>query len=282
MIDNVSLDYLKIFHSVAKNQNLTRASEGLHISQPAITQTIKKLEDVFGIKLFIRTKRGVILTKEGEGLFNLTNNLELNIKNIDKYLSSVNGYDSGEIIVGCGGNIAKKVIVPAFKVFHKKYPNVKLIQHENTQDEMLNMLKLGKIDLCVSQKCDCDEDLCFTHLFNEGHVFVCTKEYLLSKADVDYEYIVQAKGSYSRKIFDNYLAENAKICVENAGYSLSKTLCLNDVGVAILPSYFVEDELKNGTLVEVHKELNMPVVEYGYYVNSGYITKILKEFIKYL
>ena len=56
---NINLEYYKIFYEVAKEQNITKASENLHISQPAISKTIKLLEEKLGGTLFVRTKKGV-------------------------------------------------------------------------------------------------------------------------------------------------------------------------------------------------------------------------------
>lgn len=282
MIENINLEYLRIFYHVAKCGNLTRASEILHISQPAITQTIKKLEDTIGITLFIRTKRGVILTKDGENIYEMVGNLEVSVKNINNYLQLADELNSGELVVASGGNIARKVIVSAFKKFHKEHPNIKLIQYENTQDEMLNELKNGRIDICISQHCECEDNIKFTHLFDEKHIFVCSKEYYDGVLESAYTYIIQAKGSYSRKIFDSVFEDGAKICVENVGYNLAKAFCLDGVGVALLPSYLVEDEIKCRKLIEVHKNFMLPTVQYGYFVNKNYKTKVLLEFIKYI
>ena len=64
----INLELYKIFYIVAEKENITKASDELHISQPAITKQIKNLEDSLGFDLFIRTKRGVILTEEGKAI----------------------------------------------------------------------------------------------------------------------------------------------------------------------------------------------------------------------
>ena len=66
---NISLDWYKIFCEVAKKKNITVAAENLCISQPAVSQTIKQLEESLNAELFLRTKKGVTLTKEGEVLY---------------------------------------------------------------------------------------------------------------------------------------------------------------------------------------------------------------------
>lgn len=64
-----SLDYYRIFYYVAKYRNFTRAADVLLTSQPTVTRTIKNLESDLGCRLFIRGKRGVTLTTEGELLY---------------------------------------------------------------------------------------------------------------------------------------------------------------------------------------------------------------------
>ena len=63
---NINFELYRIFYVVANNGNITKASEELNISQPAISKSIKNLEDQLGGALFTRTKRGVILTEEGK------------------------------------------------------------------------------------------------------------------------------------------------------------------------------------------------------------------------
>ena len=67
---DVNYELYKVFYYVAKNKNLSKAANDLFISQPAVSQALKKLEEELGIKLFYRTKTGMNLTEDGEVLFN--------------------------------------------------------------------------------------------------------------------------------------------------------------------------------------------------------------------
>ena len=67
---NVNFELYRIFYAVANAKNITKAAEQLMISQPAISKSIKKLEEQLGGQLFVRTKRGVILTDEGREFYN--------------------------------------------------------------------------------------------------------------------------------------------------------------------------------------------------------------------
>lgn len=66
---SVSYDYYKIFYYVAKYRNITAAANALFLSQPTVSRTIQNLETELGCQLFIRSKKGVVLTPEGEILY---------------------------------------------------------------------------------------------------------------------------------------------------------------------------------------------------------------------
>ena len=78
---NIDFELYRIFYTVANNKNITKAAEELNISQPAISKSIKNLEEQLGGQLFVRTKRGVILTNEGREFYNY-------IKQAIEYISS--------------------------------------------------------------------------------------------------------------------------------------------------------------------------------------------------
>ena len=67
---NIDFELYRVFYTVANNGNITKASEELNISQPAISKSIKNLEEQLGGQLFVRTKRGVVLTEEGKEFYN--------------------------------------------------------------------------------------------------------------------------------------------------------------------------------------------------------------------
>ena len=94
---NINLDSYNVFYAVAKSGNITKASNILHISQPAITKQIKNLEEELGFQLFIRTKRGVILTSNGEKVYEQIKEAMKYIKNIENISNSLNKLETGTL-----------------------------------------------------------------------------------------------------------------------------------------------------------------------------------------
>ena len=152
---NVDLELYKVFYVVAKNKHMTKASEELHISQPAISQSIKKLEEQLGGTLFLRSNKGMELTEEGKMFYEYVKGaLEL-INNAENEFTSFKDLSKGEIKIGCSTTLTKLVLLDTIKEFHLKYPNININVTNDLTSNLINDLKLGKLDFVI---------------FNEGNV----------------------------------------------------------------------------------------------------------------
>ena len=101
---NINLELYKVFYVVAKNKHMTKASEELHISQPAISQSIKKLEEELGGTLFIRSNKGMELTSEGKMFYDyIKSALEL-IQNAENEFTLFKDLSKGSIKLGASRN----------------------------------------------------------------------------------------------------------------------------------------------------------------------------------
>ena len=105
---------------------MTKASEELHISQPAISQSIKKLEDQLGGTLFSRSNKGMELTEEGKMFYEYVKSaLEL-INNTETEFASFKDLTKGKIKIGCSTTLTKLILIDILKEFHKDYPNISI------------------------------------------------------------------------------------------------------------------------------------------------------------
>lgn len=112
MLDNINLNLLKYFYEVVNTKNITKASENLCVSQPAITKAIKDLENELNVKLLLRSKKGVTPTTEGEILYehikDMFNNLKRTFNTIENTKTS-------------GGNLYIGATTTNFLEFIKKH-----------------------------------------------------------------------------------------------------------------------------------------------------------------
>lgn len=143
---NISYDWYKIFYEVAKTKNITDASKNLYVSQPAVSQIIKQLEEKLKVELFIRTQKGVGLTKEGEILYNYISAAIEKIIIGEKKLEEQINLESGEIRIGSSDMCLKYYLLPYLEEFQVKYPKIKINITNCPTPETIKLLEEDKID----------------------------------------------------------------------------------------------------------------------------------------
>ena len=147
---NIDFNTYKVFYAVAKYESFSKAASELYISQPAISYSIKKLEDELNTKLFIRLNRGIKLTDAGEKLKFYVENALNNLVAAHKELSE--GEDNqltGEVTIGIHSNIGTVLLPKIVKKFSEKYPNTKINIYNSTTKEMKELFKNHQIDILI-------------------------------------------------------------------------------------------------------------------------------------
>ena len=112
---NINFEYYKIFYNVAKNKNITKTANELMISQPAISKSIKNLEEQIGCTLFIRNKAGVSLTEEGKVLYEEIKNAINIIDNAEEKIDEMINLESGTLNIGINNTLTQKYLLPYIK-----------------------------------------------------------------------------------------------------------------------------------------------------------------------
>lgn len=143
----INLELYRIFAIVANEENLTRASNILHISQPAVTKHIKNLENELNVKLFKRCKYGMILTDNGKKLY-LQIKDSINILNKAELLFN----ESRDINLGSHINMLSRMFSKAISKYYKEFSNSTINVTNDSFDNMLSMLERQKLDLVLSKK----------------------------------------------------------------------------------------------------------------------------------
>lgn len=290
MIDNISLDSLKIFYEVANQKNITQASRVLYISQPAITQSINKLEDQLNTKLFVRHSKGVELTYVGGLVYNKVVQALGSINQIDKILEQESNFLQGQLVIGCGTTLAKELLVQSLVSFMTKYPHITVKIKDITYDEMLFGLQTGQLDLCLVQQNQKEQTYTFKKAFETNYVLVAGEGLSVPNIKTfdqlnNYTFVAQDIESHSRQVFNKFLNEYAvvpKQLHEVSGYNLVKELCVLGVGLGFIPEYLVKKEIESGKLKTVSLPSELYGIKYGYLYNENFLNKIGQEFLKFL
>lgn len=290
----INLELYRIFYVVAETKNITKASEILNISQPAVTKHIKNLESELGNPLFIRTKKGVILNEYGEKIFlNVKQALNL-LSESEKEISKYKSLNKGTIKIGISTTLARKYLLKYIKKFHETYPNIVIDIYTDATKDLIKQLKNGVIDIIISKfPHNRDNDLNYIYLGKTKYIFVASEEYsFLSdetipiKKLVNYPLLLQKTPSNSRDNIEKYLKEN-NIHIEPKMNIASSNLLVDFIrlgyGIGYVTKLYVEEELKEKKLFEIKVIPDTDEISYGIILlKNNVMTSHCKKFIDYL
>ena len=140
---------LKYFLTVAREGNITRAAELLHITQPTLSRQLMQLEDELGAVLFIRGKRKMVLTEEGMVLKRRAEEIIILSEKAELEVGSQSHDISGEIAIGCGVTEATQTMGKLIKKFSEIYPHVSFRIRNGNSDFILENIDNGLLDIGV-------------------------------------------------------------------------------------------------------------------------------------
>jgi DNA-binding transcriptional LysR family regulator len=136
---------LTVFRTVAKHLSYTRAAETLYLSQPAVAQQVKSLEQILGLPLFSRSGRGIVLTPAGQEFLILVDRLLTNLTETAPVVHDIHTLKRGSVMIGASISAGTYVVPPLLGSFHALYPRIHLtllVAHRHTIEEDLLAYKL--------------------------------------------------------------------------------------------------------------------------------------------
>lgn len=287
---NINLELYRIFYKVAKNKHMTKASEELHISQPSISQSIKKLEDELGGTLFLRSNKGMELTSEGKMFFEYVKGaLEL-INNAENEFTSFKDLSKGEIKIGVSTTLTKLILLEPLKKFHLDYPNINISITNDLTSNLVNDLKLGKLDFIIFNESNIKEsnlELLKLKESKQGFMYnpAFYKDDITSFKDLNkYPLILQKTQSNSRKLLD-YISLNNNAILKPKMEVVSQDLITEFVNIGLGIGFVIIDlaNKKFDNLKELHINKKIPNINIYLATNKSIsLTFASKTFIKYL
>ena len=287
---NVDLELYRVFYAVAKHKNMTKASEELHISQPAISQSIKKLEDQLGGTLFLRSNKGMGLTEEGKMFYEYVKGaLEL-INNAENEFTSFKDLSKGEIKIGCSTTLTKLVLMNALKDFHLDYPNININITNDLTSNLINDLKLGKLDFVIFNESNIKEtNLNLEKIKELKQGFIYNPKFYDDNVNNfedlnEIPLILQKEESNSRKLLDYVaLQNNVKLISKMEVVSQELITEFTNIGLGI--GFTIIDLAKRNYKNIKELNINKKIPNINIYLatnKSVSLTFASKMFIKYL
>ena len=287
---NINLELYRIFYVVAKHKHMTKASEELHISQPAISQSIKKLEEQLDGTLFLRSNKGMELTEEGKMFYEYVKGALDLINNAENEFTSFKDLSKGEIKIGCSSTLTKLILLETLKDFHKEFPNINVNITNDLTTNLINDLKLGKLDFVIFNESNIKEtNLNLEKIKELKQGFIYNPDYYKDEINTFKELnnlplILQKEESNSRKLLD-YIALNNNVKLRPKMEVVSQELITEFTNIGLGIGFVIIDLAKRNfkDLKELKINKKIPKIKVYLATNKSVsLTFASKTFIKYL
>lgn len=288
----VNLELYRVFYTVAKCGSLTKAAEQLFISQPAVSQAIKQLENQLGTPLFNRTHRGMELSAQGGKLIykQVEDALTL-LDDAENKLLSLQTEATGTIKIGATDSIFSHVLADKIVEFNSRYPAVKIELVTGTTPETLGWLKENKCDVAFINLPVDDKDVNFTgtvaHLsdvFVAGKKFGQLKGQEISLSDLQQFPLLMIEGNtVARRALHSYtqtLGIRLQPDIEVENWDLMLKFAVKGMGIGCIPREYATDLIESGDLFEVNVVPKLPVRGVGIALQKNVpVQYALKQFL---
>ena len=290
----MNYEHYKVFLYVAKYKSATRAAKELFTSQPAVTRSIKLLEDDLGCHLFIRSKYGMELTSEGETLFNYVNSGFSIIEQGEEIVSKTTSVDSGQISIGSTITALDEFLFEFIGEFHDKHPNVKYKLFTQSSNQTIQKLTSGQIDIAFittpylksdSQTMIRIKD--FENVAVAGNSFKYLKDKSLSLEDLSKLPFVLLNQHMQLREYVDELFQKHNLYVEptveiDSAHMITK-MVKNNYGIGITPLSLVEESIKKGEIFTLKLKEPLPLREVVAIIDKNHPqSPLLKTFINEL
>lgn len=251
------------FYRTALIKNITKAAEEIHISQPALSKSIAKLEDKVGSQLFYRNPKGVELTQAGKILFDGVKQSMDIMDRTFRQISKISYSDCGEITIGGGDDLFIYFMLPIIKEYCNMYPNVVIreIIHSNSQHTISSLLQRN-IDIGLLNKYVNNDKLEFLKITQMHEVVVAGEKYsaLAKLAPLDWNVlsefpiIMHCENTYTRQMFDKKMKEfgvHLNASMEVGSTAIMLNLVLQNMGLAIVTKEIAQMDYRYSQLTEI-------------------------------
>jgi DNA-binding transcriptional LysR family regulator len=290
---DISFELYKIFYYCAQNKSFSVAAQKLFISQSAVSQAIKSLENQLGTTLFFRKSRNIQLTKEGELLFSYISQAYNFIKGAEDRLEEIQGLSAGEIRIGVSDSICKYFVMPYIKKFGQQYPNIMIKVINRTTPQLLDVLKSGLVDMVISTLPVNEKVFNSAPFIEVNDIFVASRKFAvlqnrkISLEELNqYPLVMLQSDSSTRKVIDAFFAKHGLTCspeIELESLDLLVEFAKIGTGVSYVLKESALEAIESGALFEVQIEESLPKRDIGVVtMRNVLLSKAVNTFIDIL
>ena len=242
-------DKLRIFHAVADAGSLTHAGDVLHLSQSAVSRQIRALEESLNTTLFHRHARGLILTEQGELLFDATSTMSRRLETAAARIRDSEEEVFGELRVTTTTGFGSLWLAPRLPHLYEKYPDLKI---DLMLEERVLDLPMREADVAIRMKEPSQADLIRRKLMSVNMRLYATPEYLEKRGTPETMGDLSPHRLICQNVNATQVSAGAKLVQELLTHDIHNTLTVNNyfgvlqavqagLGIGVLPDYVIED-----------------------------------------
>jgi DNA-binding transcriptional LysR family regulator len=287
---------LRVFCTVAETRSFSKASEIIHLTQPAVSLQIQALEETYETKLFDRSSSTVMLTPAGEVLYKFAKEILTLYAQADKDIGEITGLVKGSISIGASTTVGNYLLPLVISDFKRKNPKIKIHLQVGNTKRIVELLNAGNLDLgivegevskykIISEKLLADE---LVLIVPTHHVWAKKKD--LSMLDLIKEpYISREEGSGTRQVIEKHLNKKG-ITIQNMNITtiLGSTEAIKEavesgIGVSIVSKWAVRREYKYGSIKPLKFKEGKLLRDFSLVFNKNTVTSYaVDEFLAFL
>ncbi len=286
---NINLNLYKTFYEVAKYGSISEAAKKTYTSQPALSKSIKKLEQDLGVQLFYRKLDGIELTDKGKELLFYIEEAYNNLIIAERNLLESENLEKGKITIGVPSQIGTFYVFDSVSKFHELYPNIEITIISSSTDSLLKKLETHEIDFIIdSSPINISSDQVIVKpLTNVNNCFVVSSDSKLDISNIqsikdleNYPLILPIPATFNRKALDNIFDKN-EVNLSNVMNIHTSEMIIGAVKRNLGIGYVIEDLIKDdNTIVKVDIKEILPQIQINLVYVKKYLTTAPTKFIK--
>ena len=264
----VKLELYRVFREVAEAGNISLAAENLYLSQSAVSQSVKQLEQQLGTRLFLRSPRGVTLTEDGRLLFEYVRSAMGLLETGEDKLQQSRTLQAGTLVIGASDTVTKAYLVSRLEAFHQNYPAIQIRILNGTSQMVLDYLHAGQVDIAFASEPKDKDAYSIRHCFDTHQIFVAAPNY---DCDFDHAHTLEEIAAFplillerkasSRAYVEQYFQQHGvslKPEIELGSHNLLISLARIGLGVACVTEEFSQSGLGRGVILPVRTAFEIP------------------------
>ena len=289
MYNNINLNLYKTFYEVAKYGSISEAAKKTYTSQPALSKSIKKLEEDLGVQLFYRNLGGIELTNKGKELLFYVEEAFNNLVVAQRNMFESENLEKGKITIGVPSQIGTFFVFDKVSLFHEKYPNIEITIISSSTKDLLEKLNTHEIDFIIDSSPieKTSDQVIIKPLKTVNNCFIVKKDTNLDVSNIksikdisNYPLILPILGTSNRKKLDE-LFEEKQVNLTNVMNIHTSEMILGAVKRNLGIGYIIEDLIiDDSDVLKLNIKEKLPSIKINLVYVKKYLTTAPTKFIK--